>query len=136
MKRPVVDASVALAWIITDEKSEAALAWMDLVVEHGAVAPSHWRLEVANGLWRAERTARINSDARLEALSDLSELPIEEDHQTWDRAWTLTQRLAALHGLTVYDAAYLELALREGGALATLDAALRRGAEKCGVISH
>ncbi len=129
----VVDASLVLAWCFADEKSESADRLMDRIGDDGALVPSLWRLEVANVLLAAERRARIgrvDADDRLQRLADL---PIEVDDETDRRAWNDVLALARAARLTVYDAAYLELALRRGLPLATLDGDLARAARKAGV---
>ena len=95
--------------------------------------PSHWALEVTNGLLMAERRKRISQADAAEAAEVLGQLPIEIDGETGRRAAGPTAGLARQYGLTVYDAACLELALRRGAALATSDAALKKAARKAGV---
>ena len=80
------------------------------------------------------RRGRTDSAFRDSTLADLALLPIRLDAETDANAWGGTMRLAARHGLTVYDAAYLELALRRGLALATLDRELRAAAQTEGVV--
>jgi predicted nucleic acid-binding protein len=98
------------------------------VAEDGAVVPAHWRLEVGNALLMAERRGRIRA-ARVDAVWRLlAALPIEMDAETNARAWESAAALARQHGLTLYDAAYLELAGRRALPLATFDGALLRAA--------
>src|SRR6185437_10419260 len=96
--------------------------------ENGAVVPSLWRLEVANSLTMAVRKRRIPLEFRGAALADLALLDITTDQQTDSQAWTETLKIADLFQLTVYDAAYLELARRRNLPLATLDQELRTAA--------
>jgi predicted nucleic acid-binding protein len=103
------------------------------VLGFGATVPVIWRLEVANGLTMIRRRGLMTNDAATRALSSLALMPIEPDGETWPRAWAETGSLADTHRLTVYDAAYLELALRRGLPLATLDKELRGAAGACGV---
>ena len=120
----VLDCSVAIAWLFEDEATRETEALAEQVAAAGAIVPSLWRLEIANVLLQAEKRVRLpagGAGVRLEVLSDL---PIVVDPQTDVRAWRETLTLARAHGLTVYDAAYLELALRKGLPLATRDAAL------------
>jgi predicted nucleic acid-binding protein len=98
--------------------------------EDGGFAPALWRLEVANALLVAVRRGRISAAIRAEILSDLSLLPIVLDDETATQAWTVTLELAEAHGLTVYDAAYLELAVRLQATLATRDQSLARAARE------
>jgi predicted nucleic acid-binding protein len=129
----VLDSSVTLAWLYGDERTEAILSLLDDVAQHGAVVPALWHLEVANGLQVAVRRGRIDDTFRVEALADLAQLDISVDDETHIHAWSATAVLASLTGLTVYDAAYLELAQRRRFPLATLDAALIRVADANGV---
>ena len=117
----VLDSSVALAWIYSDETTEAIRRLFNMVAEDGAVVPALWRLEVANSLTVAARSGRIDADFRRAALADLALLDIRADPDTDSHAWTGTLQLADRFRLTVYDAAYLELAQRRALPLATLD---------------
>jgi predicted nucleic acid-binding protein len=95
--------------------------------------PSLWRLEIANVLELNVRRGRQGAAFRDATLEDLAELPIVIDAETDQHAWTATLSLAIDRRLTVYDAAYLELAKRRGLPLATLDDELRRAARAEGV---
>jgi predicted nucleic acid-binding protein len=106
---------------------------LDLVVEEGAVVPSLWRLEIANGFQMAIRRNRIDATFRDNALTELSAMAITIDADTDSNAWNSTLRLSDRFRLTVYDAAYLELAQRRRLPLATLDNALRVAAEAAGI---
>ena len=129
----VLDNSVALAWCFEDEQTPATDALLDRLVREGATAPQLWPLEALNGLLTAERRKRITRDDRLRLAGLLADLPITIDVETAERTWTATARLAEAHGLTAYDAAYLEVALRLGLPLATRDAALVVAAWAVGV---
>ena len=129
----VLDSSTALAWMLPAESSAESDALLDRIAEAGAVVPGLWRLETANGLLMAERRGRITLAERQEALSILADLPIQTDPHTAGHAWTETLALAAARNLTVYDASYLELAMRAGLPLASFDRALREAAAGCGV---
>ena len=124
----VLDASLTLSWYFAEETTPAAEAVLERVSETGAVAPGLWRLEVANAFQSALRRGRISPDYRDACLAALGELPIAIDPETDAYAWGTTLRLAERHGLTVYDATYLDLAQRRGLPLATLDEALREAA--------
>lgn len=125
----VIDSSMTLAWSFEDEKSEESAAVLRRVAETGAVVPVLWRLEVLNGLQVALRRGRITVAYRDASLTDLRALPIAIDRGTNRHAWSATLRLCDRFGLTSYDAAYLELALRRRLPLATLDGGLARAAE-------
>ena len=129
----VLDGSMTLAWICQDEISETAGRVLALVTEAGARVPSIWRLEVANGLQTGIRRGRIDTAYRDAALSDLELLDIAIDPDTDRYAWTETLRLADRFRLTLYDAAYLELAQRRALPLASLDMALCDAARALGL---
>ena len=129
----VIDSSITLAWFFEDERSVAAEAVLRQVTESGAVAPSLWRLEVANALQMAVRRKRIDTAFRDASLADLSALEIAIDAETDRQAWTATLQLAERCRLTLYDAAYLELAQRLSLPLATLDQELRVAGKAIGV---
>ena len=124
----VLDNSVALAWCFEDEQTPAISALLDRLVETGASAPMLWPLEALNGLMVAQRRRRIDAAARAEFAAFLQELPVMINAQTVDQVWGATSALAGQFGLTIYDAAYLELAQRRRLPLATLDRDLRRAA--------
>jgi predicted nucleic acid-binding protein len=104
-----------------------------MLVENGAWVPSLWPLEVANVLETGVRRGRHDIAFRDSTLADLSLLPISTDPETGNRAWNATLELAHRHRLTLYDAAYLELARRRQLPLATLDSDLRAAAMAEGV---
>jgi predicted nucleic acid-binding protein len=129
----VLDASLTLSWYFEDERKPTADAVLDQVAENGAVVPSLWRIEVANGFQTALRRKRIDAEFRDRALHHLGLLPIMLDPETDTYAWTATLRLADRFGLTVYDATYLELAQRRGMPLASLDKELGEAGQALGV---
>jgi predicted nucleic acid-binding protein len=124
----ILDSSATLAWVYSDETTEAIRHVFDLVSEGGAWVPGLWRLEVANILEMGVRRGRHDAAFRDATLADLALLPIALDPETDCQAWGATARLAERHRLTLYDAAYLELAQRRGLPLATLDRELRAAA--------
>ena len=129
----VVDSSIALTWCFEDEATPTADALLVRLTKDGAHAPSLWALEVLNALVMAQRRGRITSETRQDRLALLHALPITLDTETAAQAWTTTNRLAERYDLTLYDAAYLELAQRLNVPLATLDADLRKAANALGV---
>jgi predicted nucleic acid-binding protein len=129
----VIDASVTLAWVLADETTPAALALRARVIKEGALAPQHWRLEVCNGLLMAGRRKRYDLSAIEHDLRALRLLPVLIDSATEVAAWKETTALALAHKLSLYDAAYLELAQRAGLALATFDAELSKAAKVEGI---
>jgi predicted nucleic acid-binding protein len=116
------------------EGDAATEALLDEVASAGAAAPGLWPLETANVLLAAERRGRISFAERRLALATLGDLPIRIDPQTAAHAWGDALNLASPRGLTVCDASYLELALRLGLPLASLDRELREAAAACGVV--
>jgi predicted nucleic acid-binding protein len=108
----ILDASATFPWRFEDEASPTADVLLDLVAEHGAVVPPLWFLECANGLAMAERRGRIDSAGVTTAIGLLRRLPLEVDDAAPSRAFDAILDLARLHGLTTYDAGYLDLALR------------------------
>ena len=131
----VIDASVTLAWIFADERTPQTTAIEEGVRTDGAVVPSLWALEVANILLQAEKRGRIGSADAAARLELLRALPIFVDSLSLDVAWRAVAPLARAEKLTAYDAAYLELAIRRGLPLATLDRELRIAAKRRGVVA-
>lgn len=131
----VIDASAVLAWCFEDEGGTDVDAMIDRVVEQGAIVPAIWPLEVANALRTAERRRRIDIASSTTLLMMIEALPIEIDGETAAKAFNDTLALSRGYGLTVYDAAYLELAMRLSLSLATGDAALARAAARAGVAT-
>ncbi|MEQ1889931.1 MAG: type II toxin-antitoxin system VapC family toxin [Alphaproteobacteria bacterium] len=129
----VLDSSVCLTWCFEDERTDATQELLDRTTYFGADAPSHWPLEVLNGLAMGERRRRIDAAKRQQLSGFLRNLPVVVDSETIAQAWEVTSKLASAYRLTVYDAAYLELALRRGLPLATLDRELRAAGDAMGV---
>ena len=134
MNHLVLDASIALSWLLPDEANVAAVAVQaELPKAEGVWVGAHWRLEVANSLCMAERRKRLDAAGVARAVALFTQLPVSVDPETNEHAGGATLSLAREHALSVYDAAYLELALRRGATLATLDGLLRNVAKKLGV---
>lgn len=134
MSRLVIDASLTLSWLLPDEQSALSLAVRgELLTVERAWVPAHWRLDVCNSLWVAERRRRLDATGVAQAVALFTQLPVLVDSETNQRASGETLALARQHGLSVYDAAYLELALRRGAALASFDSPLRAVAKKLAV---
>jgi predicted nucleic acid-binding protein len=129
----VLDSSATLAWFFENERTDAVTAVLRQVGELGAVVPTLWRLEVANGLQMAVRKGRIDAAYRDGSLRELRAFAITVDPETDARAWDDTLSLAHRFDLTLYDAAYLELARRLRLPLASLDIRLRAGAGAVGI---
>ncbi|HEY2481649.1 MAG TPA: type II toxin-antitoxin system VapC family toxin [Caulobacteraceae bacterium] len=120
----VIDASMAISWLFDDEHTDAAHAVMLRAVAEGAIVPSLWRLEVANVLRNAARRGRCDEAYVDRSLERLGRLPVAVDDETDQHAWGETRALSREQGLTLYDAAYLELAIRKALPLASCDADL------------
>ena len=129
----VLDPSLTLCWYFEDERTAAADAVLDQVVDSGAVVPALWRIEVLNAFQTAIRRKRIDAVFRDMALGRLTVMPIAVDPDTDTHTWTTTRDLADRFRLTAYDAVYLELAQRRGLPLATLDQDLRTAGTALGV---
>lgn len=130
----VLDSSVTLSWFFADERTTATASILERVVEHGAVVPAIWRLEVANALQSALRRGRVDAAFRDATLRDLGQLDIVNDPDTSSHAWAETLQLADRFRLTLYDAAYLDLAQRRRLPLATLDRELRMAGQALGTV--
>jgi predicted nucleic acid-binding protein len=129
----VLDSSATLAWVYDDEQGDIPQRIFEQVIALGAWVPSLWRLEVANGLRMGLRRGRIDVPDRNAALADLATLRIMVDPETDRYAWSTTLQLAERFELTLYDAAYLELAQRRALPLASLDGPLCSAALVLGV---
>lgn len=130
----IADSSVALAWIIGNQATDATRELL-IEIRTGAtvLVPSLWFFEVANSLLVAVRRKLISPEARDSAVGFFRSLRLVRDDEAADEAMLITLELAQRYGLTVYDAAYLELARRKMLPLATRDHALQSAAKKCGV---
>jgi predicted nucleic acid-binding protein len=131
-RRFVLDCSVVLAWYFADEADEYADSVAGALPTATALVPTLFHLEIANILVVGERRKRSTEAEATAFLTRLAQLPIIVDGQTVARAWSDTIALARTHGLSSYDAAYLELASRASAQLATLDEKLRNVARDMG----
>jgi len=134
----VLDASVALSWLLLDgsdqDRAYASRTLHALTAPRAqAVVPVTWGLELGNVIARAEARQLLN-EAQSEAfLTLLASLPIRVDEASAARTLSNTLQLARRYGLSTYDASYLECSLRLGWPLATLDIALAKAARKSGL---
>ena len=134
MKLFVVDASVTLAWCLPRQATPETEKLLDQIASGTtAIAPCIWPSEAANALWSLERRQRLSPAQALNVIELLRAMPISVDHQPAGRTFSAAKELAGRYGLTVYDACYLELALRRQLPLATADRHLRTAAKKAGV---
>jgi predicted nucleic acid-binding protein len=127
----VLDASVTLSWCFEDEGDSYTDSVIDAFRTSQAVVPALWTFEVANGLAMAERRRRIRGEEAGELLRAVLELPIRMDSET--NPGTLLD-VASRARISAYDAAYLEVALRQRLPLATIDRQLRSAAGMVGVV--
>jgi len=127
----VLDASVTLPWFLQDERTAFTDSVFAALGQDEFWVPAVWRLEFPNALLAAERKRRIDRQTRIEALEFASGLAWRVDPAPIDMRSIST--LAERHGLSTYDAAYLELAARQGIGLITLDRALADAAAAAGI---
>lgn len=133
MTRFVLDCSVAMAWCFEDEADSYSEAVLDLLPNGEARVPFIWTLEITNVLLVAERKGRITEAKSARFLSLLNELPIYVEQGEEERVLSIGLPLARETGVSSYDAAYLDLALRLGLPLATRDRKMTQAGLKCGV---
>jgi predicted nucleic acid-binding protein len=131
----VLDCSMTMTWCFEDEARLRSSAVLKSLETEEAVVPSVWPLEVANVLAVCERSGRITTAEASRFLGILAGLPIAIDEQTSQRAFVDVLMLARTQRVSAYDAAYLELALRGGYPLASLDGRLNAAAGKLGILS-
>ena len=129
--RFVIDASVALSFLLRDENDAEAARLLACVRRASIIAPAIWRAEVLNGLLNAQRRKRIDMAGISEGITLIDSLDVEIDLRMID-LFTIHQ-VATRHRLTVYDALYLDLAAREGVGLATHDVDLKRAAKAANI---
>lgn len=136
MTRFVLDNSVAMRWLLQSPKpadQKYAEDVLKKMSEHDALVPNLWHLEAINVLLGAEKRREVSTGDIERFIAQLEMLPILTDQSTANQAFSRTQALARSYKLSSYDAAYLELALREGLPIATLDKMLVKASTKAGV---
>ncbi|MFL6845988.1 MAG: type II toxin-antitoxin system VapC family toxin [Allosphingosinicella sp.] len=124
----VLDASLTLAWHFEDEGRDSVETLADRALIEGVVVPHHWFLEVSSGLVRGERRRRTSPELTFDFLARLASLPVEVDVIDPTKVTSVLIPLARKYRLSVYDAAYLELAGRRSLPLTTLDSSLAAAA--------
>jgi len=132
-KNFVVDNSVVMSWCFKDEDNPYADLVLGRFEEATAYVPSVWPLEVVNVLLAAERKKLISETDSIRFLRLLSQLPILVQHESPERAMKDILNLARAHDLSSYDASYLDLAMKKGLPLATLDKKMRKAAKSMNV---
>jgi predicted nucleic acid-binding protein len=129
----IIDSSITMAWCFLEEQTEATAEVRDRLDAEAATAPAIWLLEVTNVLFHAEKRGRITPSLSSDFLEVLQKMTIEVDYDGAARCFEHVLPLCRRHHLTAYDAAYLELAIRTGLPLATLDGRLRAAAPAHGI---
>jgi len=129
----VIDASTALAWCFPDETSDYADAVLVSLEGSTILVPAVWSLEIANAVLVGKRQKRLGQTEIRRFVALLEGLSFVEDARTVGEQISNILPVASEHGLSAYDAAYLELALRRGVPLATLDRKLRKAGKQAGV---
>lgn len=135
----VLDNSVAMRWLLASlkESDQAyAEAVLQSLAETEALVPHLWHLEVTNVLIGAEKRGDLKTGEVERFITQLEALPIQIDPLTSHQAFSRTLSLSRAYNLSSYDAAYLELAIREGLPLATLDGDLRKAAQRADVLLY
>ena len=136
MNAIVLDCSVAMAWCFEDECDDYAEAVLGALASTEALVPSIWPFEVANVVLVAERCKRLREAEGARFIELLSALPIIVEEAAPERTFGAVLACGRQFGLSSYDAAYLELAMRAGAELATRDKALRAACRKSGVTVY
>ena len=129
----VLDCSLTMAWIFADEATASTERLRESLIGESAVVPALWPIEVGNVLLVAARRGRIHANDWPLLRASLEALPIEVDPVSVSRVWGPALELANAHGISVYDAMYLELAVRLRLPLATLDRTLGEAARAAGL---
>ncbi len=129
----VVDNSVVMSWCFEDEGNSYADAVLESLEFVQGLAPAVWPLEVANVLLVAERKKRIDRSSVVRFLALLQGLPLRVEQEPPSRVLTEIFALARDQGLSSYDASYLDLAMRFGIPIATVDESLIKAAKNCAV---
>jgi predicted nucleic acid-binding protein len=129
----VLDASVVVGWLLEEAEAAPARRIADRMRDEDALVPANWSLEVCNAVRKALRTGRITLDTQVRLQQIIRSLPILAEPTDLERDWMVVLPLAQRLELSTYDAAYLEMAMRLGAPLATLDADLGARAASVGV---
>jgi predicted nucleic acid-binding protein len=130
----VADASVAIGWVHPGQSNRQTNAMLDAMAEGAALeVPALWPLEVANALLVLVRRGKLTDADRQTALGWLRGLPVRIDHEAESLAFSRLSELATIYQLSIYDAAYLELAERRKLVLGCNDGPLQKAARRAGV---
>jgi predicted nucleic acid-binding protein len=134
LSQVVVDASIALAWCFPDETSDYADAVLVALEGQTMLVPAVWSLEIANAVLVGERRKRLNQPEIKQFTTLLESLSLVQDTRPVAKHVSDVLPVARTHGLSAYDAAYLELSIRHSAPLATLDDRLQKAAQGAGVV--
>jgi len=135
LKGVIVDASVALAWCFPDEANDYADRVLVALEGHAILVPAVWGLEIANAVLSGERSKRLRQPEIRRFTTLLDSLSLVQDVQSVGEHVGNVLPLAREYNLSAYDAAYLELSIRHGMPLATLDGKLQKAAQRAGITS-
>lgn len=129
----VVDASAMVAWLLNEPGKLSVLEFNDLLAQHEVLVPAHWSSEIGNALVMNRRRGRVSAHDMERILTELSRFQISPEPPLSGNEFTTTITFALEHELTLYDAAYVKLAVDAEAALATLDSDMRRVALQRGI---
>lgn len=132
----VIDNSVVVAWCFEDEANPYSDTVLESLADGEAFVPGIWPLELGNVMLVAQRRQRLTEAAVIRFLELVRGLPLTVEHETPARVLGEILSLARDHGLSTYDASYLDLAMRLGLPIATLDASMKKAAKKCRVPTY
>lgn len=126
----VIDNSIVMTWCFQDEFNKYANTVLEQLNKNQAFVPSIWPLEITNVLLVAERRKRLNKAESIRFIELISNLPIAIEQEPPTRIFQEVISLAREYHISTYDASYLDLAMRKGIPLATLDKGLKQAAKK------
>ena len=134
MKKFVIDNSVVVSWLLEEEHVKKSREILNKLSSHQVCVPSIWPYELANALFVAEKRKRIKEADSVAFICDLKNLPIIIEESSFERIGKDVLSLSREHKITVYDASYIELALRKDLALASFDKEIIKVCKKIGVV--
>lgn len=129
----VLDCSAVVAWRLDERRDREFMRIFDFAMQEGGHVPGIFKLEVCNSLIQALRDGRLDAAGLIGSFSDIGKVRFRIDNKTDEHAWQATRDMALKHGLTSYDASYVELAVRRNAALGTLDRKMAAAADAEGV---
>lgn len=129
----ILDCSMTMSWCFSDEATPESMKVQDQLVSESAIVPAHWFLEVSNVLAMAEKRKRITMADADQFLGQIATLDIQVDSYVASKHCFELISLCRTYGLTAYDAAYLDLAIRLQIPIASHDSALRKAVASLGM---